>query len=269
MYSRAPALKCLQLDGLDESSSAASLTTDYLSSNSLTRLSLVGTASWRIPRDSIHFPVLESLALGINGPISFLEAIVVPKLKHFDFSEGYNERPVCGTFCGLTSKFDNVHHLVFSPPITESLSQKALDLAMDIFQVFRGVCHTNIHIKYLFPFFYAFRMMDRPDHHPSPIGNWTHLESLEIQGITSIEAGSSDSFMDWLMKRRNFWATEIAFETHSRRHHLRLSGSPECSPNIAGILHISGVVSHSTASSNVSLYVCRFTVVGEWLILPV
>ncbi|KAI6108594.1 hypothetical protein EDD16DRAFT_69482 [Pisolithus croceorrhizus] len=241
MYSRAPALKCLQLDGLDESSSAASLTTDYLGGNSLTRLSLEGTASWQIPRDSIHFPVLESLALRTNDPISFLEAIVVPKLKHFDFSEGYNERPVCRTFCGPTSKFDNVHHLVFSPPITESLSQDMLQLAMEICRVFRG-------------------RVGRPDHHPGPIGSWTHLESLDIRGFTSIQAKRLDRFMDWLMKRRNVGQLKLR---------LKLIGKDTTSgyPVIANALrtlqdHCASVELYRICILE-PLRVCRFTAGGH------
>ncbi|KAI6130640.1 hypothetical protein EDD16DRAFT_1515336 [Pisolithus croceorrhizus] len=139
MYSRAPALKCLRLEQLDESFSTTSLTTRYLDNNSLTRLSLTGIASWRIPRDSIRLPALESLALRINDPISFLEAIVVPKLKRFEFSEGHCGSSTYVAFCGLTSKFDNVDHLVFAPPLLESLYEDALDLAMEICRVFRGV----------------------------------------------------------------------------------------------------------------------------------
>ncbi|KAI6116397.1 hypothetical protein F5141DRAFT_663054 [Pisolithus sp. B1] len=215
MYSRAPALKCLRLGQLDESFSTTSLTTRYLDNNSLTRLSLTGIASWQIPRDSIRLPALESLALRINDPISFLEAIVVPKLKRFEFSEGHRGSSIYGAFCGLTSKFDNVDHLVFAPPLLESLYEDALDLAMEICRVFRGVRRASIHTKYLIPFFNAFRKVGRPDHHPNPMGNWTRLEDLEIRGFSSIPARYLDSFMDWFTKRRNFG---------QQRLHLKLIG---------------------------------------------
>ncbi|KAI6116398.1 hypothetical protein F5141DRAFT_1213002 [Pisolithus sp. B1] len=212
MYSGAPVLKCLQLERLDESFSTRSLTTRYLDNNSLTRLSLKGISSLQVPRDSIHLPALEFLALRINHPISFLEAIVMPKLKHFEF---YNGNPIYEAFCGSTSKFDNVDYLVFAPPVTEPLCQGLLFLTTEICRIFRGVRHASIHTRYLFPFFNDFRRLNHPDHHPSPIRSWTHLESLEIQGFTSIQAQCLDSFMDWLIKRRN---------VGQQRLHLKLLG---------------------------------------------
>ncbi|KAI6116399.1 hypothetical protein F5141DRAFT_1062459 [Pisolithus sp. B1] len=214
MFSRAPALKCLWLDGLNESFSTASLTTGYLDNNSLTRLSLTGRASWRVPQDSIHLPALESLALQINDPMSFLEAIVVPKLKHFEFSQVHNEKPIYRAFRGLASKFDNVHHFVLFPPSPNLPVRDALYLTVDICQVFRGVRHASIHTEFFPPFSYA-SLVDRPEHYSSPMSSWTHLESLEIRGFTSIEVRYWDSFMDWFMKRRNFG---------QQRLHLKLVG---------------------------------------------
>ncbi|KAI6108593.1 hypothetical protein EDD16DRAFT_69470 [Pisolithus croceorrhizus] len=216
MFSRAPALKCLRLERLNESFLTESLTIGYLGNNSLTRLSLTGRASWKVPQDSIHFPVLESLTLYISDPMSFLEAIVVPKLKCFEFSQKYNERPIYRAFRGLTSKFDNVHHFVLSPPSPNLLFREALYLTMEICQVFRGVRHANIHTRFFPPFFHT----DRPDHYSSPINNWPHLESLEIQGFTAIEVRCWDSFLDWFVNRRNFG---------QHRLHLKLvGGEPTC-----------------------------------------
>ncbi|KAI6044328.1 hypothetical protein EDC04DRAFT_3138028 [Pisolithus marmoratus] len=108
MYSRAPALKSLRLEGFAEPLSSFNLTIG-LSHKSLTRLLLVGIIdSWEFPRDNIRLPALESLILRIKDPMSLLEAIVAPKLGHFEFSEGYCGDPVCRAFRGPRTKFDSV-----------------------------------------------------------------------------------------------------------------------------------------------------------------
>ncbi|KAI6116400.1 hypothetical protein F5141DRAFT_1267780 [Pisolithus sp. B1] len=124
LYSRTPALKCLQLHGLYEPLLLTDPAAGHLNSStprnmypveSLTELSLRGAIDdWRLTPNSIHFPVLESLALRINYPVSFLEAIVAPKLERFEFSRSFKILPIYSAFNGPTSKFDNVRHFICS-----------------------------------------------------------------------------------------------------------------------------------------------------------
>ncbi|KAI5989580.1 hypothetical protein EDD15DRAFT_2198521 [Pisolithus albus] len=199
--SRSPSLKCLTLLGLDKPSLAGSLTTGLLRNRtpqstwriipteSLTSLSLTGiTDSWDFLRDSIHFPILESLVLNIIDPMSFLEAIVAPKLECFEFSKPHGTRLVSRRFNGPASKFDNVYRLTFAPVSAEKVDRDALYMAKDFCEIFRGVRHANIHVTYLL--------------YQVPIDNWTRLETLEIQDFTFIQTESRRHFVDWITKRR-------------------------------------------------------------------
>ena len=42
--------------------------------------------NWRLERDSIHFPVFETLSLCVTHLAKFMTAIVAPKLKYFEYS---------------------------------------------------------------------------------------------------------------------------------------------------------------------------------------
>ncbi|KAI6040833.1 hypothetical protein EDC04DRAFT_3089376, partial [Pisolithus marmoratus] len=116
IHLRVPALKCLQLQAVDECPWASGLNdfspprstpSGFIAAESLTKLSLKGETEGRewLP-DSIHFPFLESLALQTTDPMLVLEAIVAPKLKMFEFVLGLAENPIRGTFSGAASKFD-------------------------------------------------------------------------------------------------------------------------------------------------------------------
>ncbi|KAI6029845.1 hypothetical protein BKA83DRAFT_4223873 [Pisolithus microcarpus] len=215
LCSRSPALKCLTLLGLDKPSLAASLTTGLLGNStpqstwriipaeSLTSLSLTGIAdSWDFLRDSIHFPILESLELNIIDPMSFLEAIVAPKLECFEFSKPRGTRLVSRRFSGPASKFDNVYRLTFAPVSAEKVDRDALYMAKDFCEVFRGVRHANIHITYLLSPNFSYWALVPHDKHQVPVDNWTRLETLEIQDFTFIRPESRRHFVDWITKRR-------------------------------------------------------------------
>ncbi|KAI6161146.1 hypothetical protein EDD17DRAFT_703502 [Pisolithus thermaeus] len=226
MYSHSPTLKCLELAGLDRPLSASSLTDGllsnstphgtprFISAGSLTTLSLVGNAdSWEFLRDSIHFPILESLTLGINDPMSFLEAIVAPKLECFKFSKARGTRLVCRKFNGPTSKFDNVCRPTFVPSPSGRSSKDALYMAKEFCEVFRGVRHANIHMTHILsPLFSSCALIPHDNHH-IPIDNWTCLENLEIRGFSFIQLESCKYFVEWVTKRRT---------SGQRKLHLKL-----------------------------------------------
>ncbi|KAI6130651.1 hypothetical protein EDD16DRAFT_1723219 [Pisolithus croceorrhizus] len=224
IYSRSPALKCLELAGLDGPPLVSGLTAGLLGNSpphcpsrifpteSLTILSLLGfTDNWNFLPDSIHFPILESLTLQINDPMSFLEAIVAPKLERFEFSMGHGVNFSCRAFNGPTSKFDSVFHLSFTPSPTRRFNQDALDLAKEFCQVFRGVRYANIHMTYLLP--PSHWTLVYPDDHYIPIDNWTCLESLEIRDFSFIRVECRKYFVEWFTKRTN---------SGQRRLHLKL-----------------------------------------------
>ncbi|KAI6108582.1 hypothetical protein EDD16DRAFT_69060 [Pisolithus croceorrhizus] len=224
IYSRSPALKCLELAGLDGPPLVSGLTAGLLGNSpphcpsrifpaeSLTMLSLLGfTDSWNFLPDSIHFPILESLTFQINDPMSFLEAIVAPKLERFRFSVGHGVNFSCRAFNGPASKFDSVFHLSFTPSPTRRFNQDASELVKEFCQVFRGVRYANIHITYLLP--PSHWMLVYRDDHYIPIDNWTCLESLEIRDFSFIRAEYRKYLVEWFTKRRN---------SGQRRLHLKL-----------------------------------------------
>ncbi|KAI5989579.1 hypothetical protein EDD15DRAFT_1308174 [Pisolithus albus] len=235
MYSRCPALKCLTLWGLNKPFLATSLTAGFpgnsiphcMSRNfpaeSLTTLLLLGiTESGDFPLGSIHFPILESLTLQINDPMSFLEAIVAPKLRRFEYSMGYGLNYICRAFNGPTSKFDSVFHISFTPSRLKTFSQDAFDLAKGLCQVFRRVRHASIHMAY-FLVLSHWGLVYRSDHH-LPIDNWTCLECLEILGFSFNQADCRKFFVEWFTKRRN---------SEQRRLHLKLVSDDSASDFLA------------------------------------
>ncbi|KAI6148849.1 hypothetical protein BKA82DRAFT_324886 [Pisolithus tinctorius] len=167
IYSRLSALKHLQLRRLSASFSASSMTANLLGNSaphsaflgnipaeSLTKLSLWGTTyGSKFPRDSIHFPVLEYLILRIIDPMSFLEAVVAPRLERFEFSEQYCGHHICRAFKGPNSKFDNVRHLIFAEFLHVTPHQDTSDMAKELCQVFHGLRHATINMQYLFSLF--------------------------------------------------------------------------------------------------------------------
>ncbi|KAI5989588.1 hypothetical protein EDD15DRAFT_2370653 [Pisolithus albus] len=208
LYSRAPTLKCLRLRELYHHPFHAGPPPGHLSTStphdrylsnipfqSLTHLSLEGAMdSRRLPRDSIHFPVLESLELRTKYPMSFLEAIVAPKLQEFESSRTLHIIPEYKEFDGPLSKFDNVRHIVFA--VSPGVPYDAFDLAQEFCYVFPGVRHAKIHMQYLHPLFSTCETVGHPH---TPIDNWTRLETLEIQDFDVNKV--DEDFVNWFRKR--------------------------------------------------------------------
>ncbi|KAI6130652.1 hypothetical protein EDD16DRAFT_1700615 [Pisolithus croceorrhizus] len=216
LYSRAPALKCLQLEDLKRLCSASGPTVGHLDNSplpstsriipaeSLTNLSLMGnTKCWELQRDSVHFPVLESLTLRISDPMSFLEAIVAPKLEHFEFSKECVKNLICRPFKGPTSKFDNVRQVTLSPSYEGTVKRRALELAKEFCLVFHGVRHAIMHMKYLFPLVSPCRTVDHRYDNYRPIDNWARLECLEVQDFDFAQAETYYYFTNWFTRERN------------------------------------------------------------------
>lgn len=238
LYSRTPALKCLQLHGsydhpLPSGPAAGQLSTSAprttclsnIPVQSLIHLSLEGPMdSWRLPPDSIHFPVLESLKLRTDYPMSLLEAIVAPKLEQFEFSRAFDMLPVYKAFDGPTSKFNNVRHIVFAAsPSRDVARHGAFDLAQEFCYVFPGVRHAKIHMQYLRPLFYPCQTVGHPH---IPVDNWTRLESLEIQDLDVNEVGVY--FVSWFRMRKDLGLhLKLTSERHTANHSFVAPGASE------------------------------------------
>ncbi|KAI6040812.1 hypothetical protein EDC04DRAFT_2991991 [Pisolithus marmoratus] len=65
-----------------------------------------GNGGWVLERDSLHFPLLQRLVLYTADVGKFMDAIVAPKLEHFDYSYRYDS--TLGTF---GPKFSHVRQL--------------------------------------------------------------------------------------------------------------------------------------------------------------
>ncbi|KAI6029840.1 hypothetical protein BKA83DRAFT_4489770 [Pisolithus microcarpus] len=169
---------------------------------SLIHLSLEGPMdSWRLPPDSIHFPVLESLKLRTDYPMSLLEAIA---------------------FDGPTSKFDNVRHIVFAAsPSRDVARHGAFHLAQEFCYVFPGVRHAKIHMQYLRPLFYPCQTVGHPH---IPIDNWTRLETLEIQDLDVNEVDVY--FVSWFRMRKDLGLhLKLTSERHTANHSFVAPGA--------------------------------------------
>ena len=84
-----------------------------ISSDALTSLTLTGSASYRdLKRDSIHFPLLETLSLRITHPTKFIAAIVAPKLGYFQYSTDWmdSDESCFAMFRDFEDKFGDVYH---------------------------------------------------------------------------------------------------------------------------------------------------------------
>lgn len=110
---------------------------------------------------------------------------------------------ICRAFKGPKSKFDNVRHLIFAGFLHVTPHQDISDMAKELCQVFHGLRHATINMQYLFSLFSPCRVVDHPDDHCSPIDNWMHLKSLDIQDFVSFRVNHYEPLMDWFMKRRN------------------------------------------------------------------
>ncbi|KAI5989587.1 hypothetical protein EDD15DRAFT_2370652 [Pisolithus albus] len=259
LYSRAPTLKCLQLresyhhpfragtpPGHPSTSTPQNPYLNNIPFQSLAHLSLGGAMdSRRLPRDSIHFPVLESLELRTKYPMSFLEAIVAPKLQQFEFSRILHIIPEYKEFDGPLSKFDNVRHIGFAASSGGNLfPYDASDLAQEFCYVFPGVRHAKIHMQHLHPLFSPCQTVGHPH---IPIDNWTRLETLEIQDFDVNKV--DEDFVNWFRKRK-----DLGF-------HLKLI----CERRTANrMLRVSRVVLRSGVFPDVSLGVSKFIAVGQF-----
>ncbi|KIO08695.1 hypothetical protein M404DRAFT_323073 [Pisolithus tinctorius Marx 270] len=197
----APSLKHLELRRWKVPSHMA--LSQFIAAESLEELSLVDvTTSDYGEFHSMHFPLLRRLALDIPLPMSFLDAIVAPKLTSFYFTGQYCATPPYGTSIGDVSKFNNVSHLSFvASPYEKTVSKNALDMSERLCRIFHGIRYATIHVDYVSALFSPSNPWQSNqcliDH------CWKFLESLEIRDFTLSSIELLECLMAWLTWREN------------------------------------------------------------------
>ena len=115
-----------------------------VSSDTMTSLTLIGGAKhWELERDSIHFPLLETLSLEITHPAKFMAAIVAPKLRYFEYStarcDDFDQSNLV-VFSDLRGKFTQVCQVQLQPDTYANEPVGAARLCY----AFPGVRHATI-----------------------------------------------------------------------------------------------------------------------------
>ncbi|KAI6021121.1 hypothetical protein EDC04DRAFT_385421 [Pisolithus marmoratus] len=218
VHSCAPVLKCLE-HGEGHVSLPRTLFRKFIT-ESLEELSLTGaTSSWESQQTSMHFPSLQRLALCNSNPMSFLEAILAPKLTYFSFvwecgaetcTRTYNE-----PLDELRSKFDNVTHLTLTlSPSQLAVGHVPFSLFKNLCRVFHGTRLADIHADYIPALFTPSQMVENPNDRCA-IDDLTCLESLHIRSFPHSPPESFEHLKEWLMKRRNLGQRKLHFKlTH-------------------------------------------------------
>ncbi|KAI6151198.1 hypothetical protein BKA82DRAFT_4125002 [Pisolithus tinctorius] len=197
-----PSLQYLSIDGRGES-------VDILPriQSCVPELSLREIASdWKFKNDSMHFPSLQRLTLDVRSPISFLEAIIAPKLVSFCYTAAYCDDPIPTKFGENWSKFNNVSRLTFALPRFQIASEETLLLSRSLCHIFRGIRHADIQGDYVSMLFSP--CMDGR----SPLDNWTCLETLDIRDFTFSSLRSFKCIVTWFTKRRNLGKRKLHFK---------------------------------------------------------
>ena len=184
-----PALKTLKLnfDGPTHPSLSYTIPTQALET-----LSLTGHTAITLQRDSIHFPVLNTLEMIYFTPArEFVDGIVVPNLERFKYVSAEPDTPPIGT----GSKFTNVRHLHLSHPESECDRSPFLRYcnAEAICKSFPNVRHAELKADHWSQLFHP-----RPRR---PIDLWTGLESITFCGLHP-KWLEPDEFLAWLVERK-------------------------------------------------------------------
>ncbi|KAI6148821.1 hypothetical protein BKA82DRAFT_996940 [Pisolithus tinctorius] len=203
--SYAPALKHLELHKWKVPSHRA--LSQFIAAEPLEELSLVDVTASDDEFHSMHFPSLQRLALDIRLPMSFLDAIVAPKLAYFCFTANRFAKSLYGESID-ESKFNNVSHLSFAATqYTGTVNVHALEISERLCHIFRGTRYATIHVNYVSTLF--------SDRGPVDLC-WTFLESLEIQDITPRSIKPLECLLDWLRWRENSGQPKLHLKLVSR-----------------------------------------------------
>ena len=186
-------------------------------SQALTTLSLSGKADvFRLQPNSIPFPSLTTLEiLNVTGARKFTDAIVAPNLERFNYiSMDRSGDPPSIALNEFGSKFVNVHHLLFSYSATQYTPDLFGRDTWVLCQAFPGVRHVELRGGSL-PDLFSAKKPDSNEPTPRPIGTWTELESLTLNGLSN-QWLNPDHLLAWLTDRQALGL---------QRLHITLKGS--------------------------------------------
>lgn len=215
--SYAPALKHLELHKWKVPSHTA--LSQFIAAEPLEELPLVNVTASDDEFHSMHFP-LQRLALDIRLPMSFLDAIVAPKLAYFCFTANRFAKSHYSESID-ESKFNIVSHLFFAAPkYTETVNVHALEISERLCHISRGTRYATVHVSYVSMLF----------SYQGPVDLcWTFLESLEMQDITPRSIKPLECLLDWLRWRENSGQPKLDLKLVSRRPNANSLMTPNTS----------------------------------------
>ncbi|KIN98015.1 hypothetical protein M404DRAFT_865784 [Pisolithus tinctorius Marx 270] len=208
---------------------------------SLITLRLQGDAyDWVLEPNSIHFPLLEKLALDIPDPDQFLEAITAPKLQRLELTA---YRCPWEAFSRSRSKFSSVYHLILnfggSIPVDPHNG-------IALCRVFPNTRHAEfIYMADLLSLIMPMSSPGSPSGSQTPADNWASLETLSVLNsawdLNHIE--EFDLLVQWLQIRHGlgFPKLHIKFKGNSR--------NPEDISTIRGKLQDCCILEHCLSLS--------------------
>ncbi|KAI6040755.1 hypothetical protein EDC04DRAFT_2673979, partial [Pisolithus marmoratus] len=172
--------------------------TQSLTALTITHVNRFRNLDWVLERDTLHFPALHRLLLDVVNPCRFMDAIVAPKLEHFNYTHH------SGSLFGMDnhtfgSKFNHVCHFTSKPrsrlEILDNSSARVLC------QAFSGVRCASFPAIDIDPFFMATCPSDglRPQ---SPADSWESLERLSLFCGVGAASWNVNALAEWLAKRR-------------------------------------------------------------------
>lgn len=208
---------------------------------SLIALSLCGDAhDWVLEPNSIHFPLLEKLALDIPDPDQFLEAITAPKLQRLELTA---YRCPWEAFSRSRSKFSSVYHLILnfggSIPVDPHNG-------IALCRVFPNTRHAEfIYMADLLSLIMPMSSPGNPSGSQTPADNWASLETLSVLNSAwdSNHIEEFDLLVQWLQIRHGlgFPKLHIKFKGNSR--------NPEDISTIRGKLQDCCILEHCLSLS--------------------
>ncbi|KAI6004496.1 hypothetical protein F5J12DRAFT_147172 [Pisolithus orientalis] len=164
---------------------------------SLTMLTFTCRDRWVLKPNSLHFPLLERLVIDTLNPHDFMNAIVTPKLQHFDYC--HPRGSIIGPF-GL--KFSHVPYLTLKVTDKDDFSDmENSSEAHMLCEAFPRVRHAILRANDIDPLFIAMSPYDNLGSQ-TPVDSWESLEQLSIIIHHNDRYWEVDTLAEWLTKRQ-------------------------------------------------------------------
>ena len=201
-----PTLKTLYL-AFAQTDDLPSVTSKLTPAQSLTSLVLDGdNTGWSLKRNDLHFPLLEELTLYLDSPMSFLEAIVAPKLRYV---RCWIRDPV--EFNTIEGKFRDVYDL--SLTFCYSANDQDAESLCRAFPGVRRVCLSAGDTSFLAAGVHGSGVLERRP----PIDQWLNLETVTFNGFYRrwLEHRElDDPIVKWLRGRQESGLSRLRVRLH-------------------------------------------------------